>query len=388
MRVGVAIAAVGALIVSTYFTVALISRNPFESAPVRPVQDEAPPVAASGPYPRAAIDPMEFDFGRMESGEERQHEFTIRNEGEAPLIVKRGLTTCQCTVAELETGELAVGASAKITVKWKPPGELQEFNKRASILTNDPENRVIQLKIVGKVVPRLVAFPGRHWEVPDSAFDKPAVITGLVISPVVDEFHILALTCASPYVTAECLPIEPEQLQDRDGRSGYQVRVAVSPEVPLGAFRFPLAIKTDVPERNLDGTLGKPIELEVLVSGERRGPLRIVGREWDENQMAIAMGAFKAAEGRKLSLMVFVRDAPAEGLRLTEAPVCQPAALKASLAPDPKAPEKQSRYLLTLEYPPGAPRALFLKGQSASVRLRTNHPEAPEMNLQVYLNAN
>jgi hypothetical protein len=389
MRFRVVGAGAGALIACSCLVFWQVSRRPSanEEFHGRATPEEAPEIAPSGPYPRAVVDQAEFDFGRMESGETGEHAFTIRNDGEAPLTIRRGATTCHCTMSELERGQLAVGTSAKITLKWKPSGQTRQFGHSASILTNDPANRVVELKIVGMVVSRLETFPGQNWEAPDMAVDRPTVFTGLVISPVVDQFHVLAMTSASPCVTAECLPIEPEQLQERNGRSGYQIRVSISPDLPLGAFSLPLTIKTDLPERNADGKLGEGMDVEVLVSGRRRGPLRIVGREWDEEQMAIAMGAFKAAEGRKVNLMVFVRGDSAQGLHLTEPPLCHPQALKAILEPDPKAAGKHARYRLTLEYPPGAPRALFLKDQSASVRLRTNHPGARQVDLQVYLNA-
>src|SRR5262245_60181465 len=146
MQVRIAMAVAVALLVSTCTVVVLVSRRPLATPFERATPAEAaPPIAASGPYPKAVIDTRKFDCGRMESGEERQHVFTIRNDGQAPLAIRRGATTCHCTVSELGTGELAVGASAKITLKWKPNGQTEKFGHSASILTNDPDNPVIQL---------------------------------------------------------------------------------------------------------------------------------------------------------------------------------------------------------------------------------------------------
>jgi hypothetical protein len=392
MRMGVALAGVSALVVSTYLVVVLVSPRPLSSQPSQQpaaADDDTPPVVArSGPQPKAVIDQTDFDFGRMEVGEERRHEFTIRNEGRAPLVVKKGTTTCQCTVSDVDTGELAVGATAKITLKWKPTGPAEQFGKGATILTNDPDNQVIHLKILGMVVKRLVTVPGKDWEAPAIAVGEPTVFTGLVISPVVDRFQVVGLSCQSPFVTAECLPIEPEQLKSRDGLSGYQIQISISPEIPIGAFSVPLTIKTDLPGRAADGSLGDAMQVEVTISGHRRGPLRVIGREWDEDRMAIALGSFDATEGRKLTLLVFVRGAPAEGLKLTEPAQCNPEALQVKLAPDERATGKQSRYLLTLEYPAGSPRVTYLKDHPATVHLHTNHPAANQVDLQVFFSAN
>src|SRR5579859_1602904 len=103
MRAGVALAGVGAAVVSLYFVVVLVAPRPLTSETAhrraQAEEDSAPPVATSGPQPKAVIDQTEFDFGRMEVGEERQHEFTISNEGQAPLVLKKGKTTCQCTIS-------------------------------------------------------------------------------------------------------------------------------------------------------------------------------------------------------------------------------------------------------------------------------------------------
>src|SRR5215471_18780121 len=105
MKVGVAIASVCAVIISTSFVVLLVSPRKVEgiktavpaTAAMLPTTGEDFPPLAKGPlFPKAVIAETEINFGRMEVGEERAHEFVIRNEGEAPLLIRKGPTTCQC----------------------------------------------------------------------------------------------------------------------------------------------------------------------------------------------------------------------------------------------------------------------------------------------------
>jgi hypothetical protein len=114
-------------------------------------------------------------------------------------------------------------------------------------------------------------------------------------------------------------------------QSGYEVRVTVRPEMPLGPFRLPMKIKTDLPGRNAEGALDKPLEFEILVTGMHRGPIQPFGGGWIDEKMAISLGAFDAAAGKKVRLPVFVKNPPEDGLKLTAAPVCIPAELKVDL---------------------------------------------------------
>ncbi len=116
------------------------------------------PISPTGPYPKAVVD-ADFNFGRMEVGEEREHVFTIRNEGEAPLLFKNDGTTCQCTVSDMEKGEtreLAPGESFDIKLTWKPIVHVEMFSKGANFATNDPDHKKIFLQLMGHgFAPRL-----------------------------------------------------------------------------------------------------------------------------------------------------------------------------------------------------------------------------------------
>jgi hypothetical protein len=397
MRVGVAIASVCAVVISTYFVVLLVSprkvdvvksATPKEAEMPPQAGDDFPPLSKAPPYPKAVIEETEFQFGRMEVGDERVHDFVIRNKGQAPLLITKGPTTCQCTVSDLETGEVAVGSSARISLKWKPTAQAEQFSKGAEIRTNDPDHRSINLRIVGMVAPRLLLFPERTWESPDLLEGEPTVFTGAIFSPVADAFQIVSLECGTPLMTAESLPMNKQQLESKHALSGHLIRVSIIPDVPIGPFTFPLKIRTDLPVRKADGTFGEGMETEVLVTGHRRGPIRIVGGpNWDEKSMAVIMGSFDAKSGKKVTLPLFVRGAGAEDLRLIESPECDPQALQVTLERDPKSKGKQSRFLLTVEYPAGAPRTSHRADNPGQVRLRTNLPGAPEITLSVFLAA-
>ena len=90
MRVGVVIAGVLVVVLSTTAVVMLVSPRQIaiRKYDVKP-ESTMPKVSPTAPWPKAVMDETEFDFGRMEVGEEQSHTFTIRNEGEAPLVIKQ-----------------------------------------------------------------------------------------------------------------------------------------------------------------------------------------------------------------------------------------------------------------------------------------------------------
>lgn len=394
MNIRVAVAGAFAVVVSICVVYALFAPKKIQSkqddpdmlVPHKVDPSSAPEISPRPPYPKAVIDGTEVEFGRMEVGEERSHVFTLRNEGQAPLIVKKGSSTCQCTLAELERGHLEVGKSMQVTLKWKPAVPAEHFQKSADLLTNDPENKVITLRLTGMVVPRLMTDPATDWAIPEVAEGRPTVFVGRLFSPLVEKFEIVGIECGSPLISAEATPLGKEQLNDRT-LSAYEIKVSVSPDVPVGPFAFPLRIKTDIPERNAEGELGEPVVVERIVTGTRRGPIRVIGREWSEEHMAILLGAFPAAKGKTLTLTMLVRGAPEEGLRVTEGPVSSVKDLKATIQPDEKSRGHLARFQLKVEYPPGGPRTEHRESDPATIKFQTNHPDAPEVELRVYFSA-
>src|SRR5260370_28090045 len=171
----------------------------------------------------------------------------------------------------------------------------------------------IHLKILGMVAPRLVTYPEKTWASPDVLEGQPTVFTGTILSPVIDKFQIVALESKDPLLSADAVPLEKDALEAKRALAGYQIRVSVSPQVPIGAFTLPLIIKTDLPTRTSDGASGQGMEVEVLVTGHRRGPIRFIGGpEWDENTMAIVLGSIDTKAGKKVAVTMIVRGEGAE----------------------------------------------------------------------------
>ena len=103
------------------------------------------------PAPKAVTDETSHDFGLPEPGENCEYEFDIRNEGDAPLVLDRGPTSCTCTMSTLPNREIPPGMAVKVKVSSKVEPEEGAFSNQARILTNDPERPEIDFIVAGRV---------------------------------------------------------------------------------------------------------------------------------------------------------------------------------------------------------------------------------------------
>lgn len=115
------------------------------------------PVAdlAAESRPRMVIDKTEFQFGTLLPHTKQTCEFEVRNEGNAPLVVRDGGSSCKCTMADLTAVKLAPGESHKIKLTWTTKEAAPVFAQYARILTTDPDNQEFKIWVRGKVVETL-----------------------------------------------------------------------------------------------------------------------------------------------------------------------------------------------------------------------------------------
>jgi len=345
-----------------------------------------PEVSEKGPWPKAVVDQTEFEFGRMEVGEEMTHEFKIRNDGQAPLELAKGNTTCQCTISELENNLIPPGGEASITLRWKPTAQSDAFEKGAEIRTNDPNNKVFSLRVIGLVVPRLVLIPDTTWEIREVQETGPSYTAGFLISPVLADLGVEKLEYDESRMEVKTHPVDLDQITSMKGKSGIGFEVIVKPGMPVGSFSFPIRIHTNSQERQTDGTLGDKAIVNVSVAGRREGPIRLLGPAYLPENSTVALGSFSSNDGKSVKLTMLVRGAPEEGLKFTEI-VSDPDSLKLELIPEAKGAGNAKRYTLVVQAPPNGPRLTRRDENPAEIRIKTNHPEAPEMNLKVHFTA-
>ncbi len=110
---------------------------------------------ASAQNEKAAVLSVEqnvYDFGTInESDGPVSHSFSVKNEGNMPLVITRVIASCGCTSPEWPKEPIAPGDSTTLKVTFDPDGRPGMFAKTISIYSNGKRGSYI-LTIRGKVV--------------------------------------------------------------------------------------------------------------------------------------------------------------------------------------------------------------------------------------------
>lgn len=362
-------------------SVARIHHRPWDGTPnglnegeaaAKPQPDE--------PHPRAVPNETTYDFGVMDIDSHGKHEFIITNYGDRPLTLEKGDTSCKCTLADLDRNVVNPGESAKVTVEWHTKGFMGPYRQTAAVLTNDPTRHRLALSITGRVVAIVRPIPD---ELALSSLPSTAAHTATVnvfcYKPY--PFQITGHEFSDP-ATAEAFevraePMPEDQVKAESGAtSGQIVHVTVKPGLPLGPFQQTITLKTNLPGNR---TIAIPVKGTVV------GDIRVVGPAgWDSNTNTLYLGTFGSDEEVQRNLMIFVRGAEANNIRV-EIGRREPEFLQATLG-TPITGGNLTRIPLTIRLPKGGEPMDYSGTESAKpgqIVLKTNHPMAKELSIKV-----
>jgi hypothetical protein len=345
-------------------------------------QPAGPAIENTGPFPKAVIDETEHDFGSMEFGGEGSYVFTIRNEGEGPLevVARKEDTTCQCTFGDVsDTGKIAPGGKTDVTLKWGIKNPNPNFRHRATIRTNDPERRTIDLIVKGKVEQTIKMLPSDIWQVGEILGTEPTYATGSITSAIVDKFNITGFTTSDNRITPEWTPMTEDELSDRGAKSGYHVKVKIVPGFLVGTVSESLTLLTDA--RSKIENTDQDIKVSFFVRGTRPGPIELAGKGWVQSATALILPNFPSADGYNTQLSMFIRDFDGE-VQISDVQQRYNAA-EVTFEKDEKfAGKRTQRYFVKIKIPPGPPADHHNK-KAEKITIKLNHPQAEEFSFYI-----
>ena len=329
---------------------------------------------SSTAQPKAAVDQLEYKLGIVDSLDTYRHTFTIRNEGDAPLLIARGPATCKCTMTDLPETPIPPGGQAEIGVSYTNDGHTGPFTVHPVILTNDPDHPAIHLKIVGTSRARLAAEPRQMtFTIEPPKYERS--VSTLVYSQVWDRFK---LTSVKPSLEAVQWRIEPAtngQLASVDARSGYNVEVTMPPGMVDGRFSESIQIA------------GKPAdpaeavcEIQLDLRGAVSGRVTVHGPKIDNNRV-LHLGAIPAGKCVRENLIVHVREEPRT---LTVRDIkTNPAFVRTRVAPYENGLAKIGLYRIEVEIPAESPPCNCMGKLAGTIRMETDHPKIPVIELKI-----
>ena len=374
--------------------------------------------AAEGPYPKIEVDKAKHDFGTVALGRSDSHTFTIKNVGEAPLLLGEPITTCKCTAPKAGEGKIAPGETTTVTLTYTPTKAAREFAQRAYLHTNDPEQPRLDLEVYGRVEELLKPVPGSTIDFGAVTGKEPVTQSVKVLSRIEEDVVVTETETTSDYLKVTTRPIDlnapmtpkgpdapsddeegegedvPETPADFGYVGGVEVVVEILPGMTVGRFKERVTVNFDeeAPDYERLTAANKPIvdysKLVLEVVGMVKGPFTFVPVQKKDQRfisaaLALDLGTFSAAEGTTGTLQLFA-DGMDEPLELTDVDSSEDY-VKLKVRRDPSYPVESGRQKLFLDFvvPPGSPPATHIRKGKVTVTVKTNHPDARE--LQFYI---
>jgi hypothetical protein len=330
--------------------------------------------------PRIKVDQPHFDFGTMQRGTTKSHEFVIRNVGTAPLVLRSGGTTCKCTLSEVANESIPAGGETKVKLEWSAKTDSGPFRQTATILTNDPLQSQLELTVDGQILATSGVEP------PDFIFDKISVgetksAQVYVMAMLQDHLTVKDPQFSDPTIhdkfDVKIEPVEQSALPNKLAKKGVRVTVTAKDNLPVGRLHSWLTLQTDLKDAE---------KLDIPLSGQVVGDISVGGiNGWNEEQGVLLMGSVKSSVGGHGKVNIIVRGQGALDVKFDVKSV-DPPELKIKIGQPRKLKDTLVQYPVDIEVPVGTRPMIRLdtaQGEAARIVFSTTHSKIKELSLPV-----
>ncbi len=331
--------------------------------------------------PQAEVLETVFEFGTIELGATRSHDFKISNTGTSPLSIKVASTTCKCTVGSLVTNEVLPGESTEVNLEWIAKPRPGPFRHGAVLATNDPKQSQIELMVEGTIVASTFALSPTEliYGTVQVGLSKDAEV--LLLSYVDQEVEILGHEIQGDdmngNVDIRFTTIAKKDLPNTEVFSGIKISSTFKAGNAIGAMRGSLKLLTNL--RNAE-------QLSVPISSHVVGDISIYGPGWRPKHSLLRMGNVRGTKGKTVKLVLAVRGEHAPTTEFEVASI-DPPELKVSVGERRKMTDQLYHFPLLVSVPAGT-KPLVRLGPPAStdakIVLKSTHPDTPEVRIGVH----
>jgi hypothetical protein len=343
------------------------------AAPKQDVNMENPfDLTGKGPQPKVEANDTTYPFGEMTLGDTGKHEFTIKNLGEAPLKLAKGKSTCKCTIPFVADKDVPPGGEVSVTLEWVPKALDLEFRQTATIWTNDPDHPSVELTVSGLVLPECLQTPLGSFQLGELKQGESRTFEGHVFNRVRTDLEVTKIVPSSDRITVEYEPADPAVLEENSAKSGVVMTIKLLPSNDIGLIQESVEVHLNS-ERNPT--------MRWDISGNRVGPLKIVGPSWFAAEQLVMLGQFNASEGaeKKLSLFLDKGEAP---LKVEDVKSDGPIQVRVERDESFKNADRD-RYWLIVGFPKEGLAGIYRRAKPLKVDVTTNREDVPRIQLNV-----
>lgn len=326
---------------------------------------------------------MDYDFGVGQRNGALNHVFRIRNDGDEPLRLEKGATSCKCTLSDIKTGELLPGQTADVRLDWKLTTLGEQFRQTAEIHTNDPARPTLVLAVHGKVED-LVQLEPRELALTSVPVNEGATETVRLYGFKVKDVQIVSQEFSNPetasFFNLTWRSATAEELQTKkEATCGLTGTLTVKPGLPLGPINQTIQLKTNVADAD---------KLELAVTGSVISDISIVGpSQFSEKRGVLFLGIVQQDRGAKATLRILVKGPHREDVKLTLREVDPQDVLSVKLDEARKINDGAVyMYPLQIEIPPGSRLVNRLgtdQAKMGKIVIETTHPTAKTIPIRV-----
>lgn len=304
--------------------------------------------AASGP--RIQFDEQVHDFGRINAGEVRKHEFVFTNTGTAALEITEVRPGCGCTTAGAWDKRVEPGKSGRIPLQFNSAGFSGSISKGATVTCNDPTQTNVYLTLKGSIWRPIEITPQSvYFSLPEESLSNEVRVVRIVNN--LDAPLVLSEPeCTNQTFRTELTTVKP-------GKE-FEVRVSVRPPIEVARPQGTVTLKTSLTNTPL---------LTIPVYAYVQPAISVV-----PSQVMLPAGPLNNA----MQPTVTIRNTGTNALMLSDASINLEGA-SVTL----KEVQPGRVFTLALSVPSGAQLAA---GQRVTATVKSNHPRYPVIQIPVF----
>jgi hypothetical protein len=194
------------------------------------------PAASSPQGPEMVFPTNEYNFGKVNMGQQVNHVYVVSNAGDATLIISNVAPGCHCTTARPWTREVAAGQTGEIPIKFDSSGFHGDITRTITVTSNGKKAPIQTLYLRGSIWREIEVNPQTAYMNVSPDSDTPATTTVHIVNQAETSVTLSEPTSVSPAFTAT--------LKTNIPGKDFDVMISTKPPLAAGNNVGTISIKT------------------------------------------------------------------------------------------------------------------------------------------------